>query len=417
MNVLMVSAEYSPEISGGVGTYVQEISTGLSRLGDRVTVLACGFGKAERLSEGLKTVHLLPPAGGSIGGGVPSAITQGILDYNRQMVDYTRRHILTAGDAPDLVQCHNWITFPAAHEIARAIGAPLVCNVQYVSDPLERWWSERPDPEMVAQDVNMFRHGDMIVTVCESMRSIIETMYGVTRERIEVINNAVDANAFLAPVASTETVARLRQTLAPNGESIVLYAGRLNPHKGIRALIESAAIVLRRNPAVRYVIVGEPDAPAHARDFYERLNADPILKSNLLVLGKVKRRQLALLYRTANVAVVPSVYDPFPFAALEAMAAGVPLVASACGGLLEAVAHGETGFLVPVHGGADEPHRVDVDALAESTLAILGDADLARRLSIASERRVAERFGLERMVRRTREVYERTLARCRSVAT
>lgn len=406
MNVLMLSPEYSPGISGGVGTHAQELATGLARAGDTVVVLACALGAAETVSEGNKTVHLLPPDKATPPGAGPSAIARDIVAYNAKMARYARSSIVARGWAPDLVHCHNWVTFPAAHDLARTLRVPLVCTVHYVSDPIERWWGQTPDPDIVAQEVRMFREADLFIAVSDSMRSIIETTYGVPSRQIAVVNNGIDIPAFAGGRVADEDLARLRQSLAPRGQKIVLYAGRLHPHKGMSALLDSAAIVVRREPDVRYVIAGEPDAPANARAFDDRLKRDPLLREHMLLLGKLHRGKLEMLYRAAHMAVMPSVYDPFPIAAIEAMAAGVPLVASRCGGLADAVLHGETGLLVPIIDAGDPGVRTaDVQAFADAITAVLSDSALAGRLSAASRRRAADLYGLERMVRLTREVY------------
>jgi glycosyltransferase involved in cell wall biosynthesis len=202
----------------------------------------------------------------------------------------------------------------------------------------------------------------------------------------------------------------LRQTVAPNQDKIILFAGRLTPQKGITALFKAAEIVIREYPHVRYLLVGEPDYPA-AVDMLDSLKQKHrrVMEKTKL-LGKLPREQVALLYQIADLAVVPSVYEPFGYAATEAMAAGVPIVATRVGGLAEIIEDARSGLLVPVFEQETGLHEVDVEALALAQLRVLRDEALAQRLSAAGQERVRTKFSLERMVSGTLTVYRQALA-------
>ena len=179
--------------------------------------------------------------------------------------------------------------------------------------------------------------------------------------------------------------------------------------KGVPALLKSAALVLEKKPGVRYLLAGQPDSKAFALEFRGLLEQYPILKQNLTVLGSLSRRRVALLYSIANVALLPSVYDPCPYAAIEAMAAGVPLIASDGGGLAELVDHGVTGLTVPVRIRDTGLRSVDPEELAEATLLLLRDEKLAQEMGSAARRKACESYSLETMVRLTRDAYQHTL--------
>src|SRR5262249_51122412 len=133
LNALIFSMEYSPEISGGVGTHVQELSAGLARQGDRVAVLACTVGKAEKIADGNRVVYLVPPTK-QAGTNATSSMTQDILSFNECLVSYARKTILPEWGMPDIIQCYNWLTFPAASELAGSLHVPVVSTIQFVSE-------------------------------------------------------------------------------------------------------------------------------------------------------------------------------------------------------------------------------------------------------------------------------------------
>lgn len=406
LKILILSMEYSPEISGGVGTHVQELSAGLSRNGDRVAVLACTMGRAETLVEDNRVVYLFPPTPQGGGAAPAGSMTQGILAFNKDLVSYARKTVLAEWEIPDVIQCYNWLTFPAAHELGRSFQVPVISTIQFVSEPCERWWGQMPDQEIIEQETIAFQKADRLITVSNSMRSIVQRTHGIPDDKIHVVYNAMDVEAFSKSSISPQQLNKLKTAIAPGCEKIVFFAGRLNPQKGVSAIFASIPQVLARYPNVKYVFAGEPDSQNFARELRLLFDSNPVLKIKTMLLGKLPRPKLAALYKVADVALVPSVYEPFGYAAIEAMAAGVPLVATAAGGLAEIVDHEKTGLSVPVHIDARGTRVVDVAGLAAATERMLRDEEFARQMAVAADQRVRKVFGLETMVQATRAIYE-----------
>jgi glycosyltransferase involved in cell wall biosynthesis len=413
LNVLILSMEYSPAISGGVGTHVQELSTGLSRCGDRVAVLACTAGKAEKLVESNRIVYLVSPSQPAARTTAAPSMTRDILGFNQDLVSYARRTVLPEWGTPDLIQCYNWLTFPAACDLGGSLNVPVVANIQFVSEPCERWWGQAADPEIAEQEAMVLRKADKLITVSNSMRSIVQHTYGIPDCKITVVYNGMDVKAFSNANISAQQLSRLREAVAPSGEKIVLFAGRLNPQKGVSAIFESIPRVLECYPGVKYLFAGEPDSQDFAAKLREMLDKNPIVKSKTLLLGKLSRPRLAALYKIAAVALVPSVYEPFGYAAIEAMAARVPLVATAAGGLAEIVENERTGLSVAVYVEENGSRTVDVAGLASAPNRLLDDREFAHQMALAAEERAHEVFGLENMIRATRAVYEAAVSKFR----
>ena len=181
LKILILSMEYSPEISGGVGTHVQELSVGLSRNGDRVAVVACTVGKSEKIIEKNRIVYLIPPTQPASSSMAASSMTQGILAFNKDLVSYSRQTVFAEWETPDVIQCYNWLTFPAAYELGQSLHVPVVSTIQFVSEPSERWWGQIPDPEIVEQETIAFRNADRLITVSHSMQSIVQSTHGLPR--------------------------------------------------------------------------------------------------------------------------------------------------------------------------------------------------------------------------------------------
>jgi glycosyltransferase involved in cell wall biosynthesis len=394
--VLFFSMEYGPSISGGAGTYASELVEGLARSGREVMVISASMDESRIERRGPLIVCLL-----SLGDGAHSAsqgsTVGGILEWNERLFASARRLLADGAPRPDLVHCTNWITFPAARRLARELGLPLTASVQYLSEPVERWWGQEPDPAIVEQERRLFEEADLLLPVSHSIAGLLRQIYHVPEEKMQVVHNGLDPTAFTTRVEA-ERLSRLRASLLGPADRLVLFAGRLNPMKGVTFLVESAARVAAARRSVRWALVGGADNRDYGKAVHRVIAQHPILKGRILLLGKLPRHQLALLYRAADLAVVPSIYEPCGFASLEAMAAGLPVVGSDVGGISEMIADGETGFLVPVVPAGEDRREVDVEALARAQLTLLEDTGAARRLGEAGSRRLRERFSREHMV-------------------
>jgi glycosyltransferase involved in cell wall biosynthesis len=407
LKVMILSLEYSPKLSGGVGTHVMEMSRGLGRAGHQVTVIAFTPGQATTLSDSNVQVHMISPSANDLTG---RSMVQSILDFNRDVVAYGRSLIADLGRQPDLINYHNWTTWPAACELGRMFGIPTLGTIHFLSEPTERWWGQTPDPEIVRQEKELFHRAEQFVIVSQSMRDIVQETHGVSDERVSVVYNGLDVEPFMNTLLTSEDVLKLRRTVAADDEKVVLFAGRLSPQKGIDALLASAAQVLAEYPKVVYLIVGEPDTREMVPVIDGLFRQYPLLQDKVKMLGKMPRPQLATLFQIANIVVIPSLYDTCPYMTVEAMAAGVPVVATRVGGLAEMVVDGETGRLVSVHAKEGGRHEVDVNELAAAQLALLTDGGLAKRMGSAGQRRVMSEYTLDKMVKETVQVYRQAIA-------
>jgi N-acetyl-alpha-D-glucosaminyl L-malate synthase BshA len=201
--------------------------------------------------------------------------------------------------------------------------------------------------------------------------------FGVSPERIDVIPNFIDPEVFRPGKEPCH-----RATLAPGGEKIVMHVSNFRPVKRIGDVIEAFARIRREVPA-RLVLIGDgPERPA-AQDHAERLG----LSDAVLFLGK--HASVDELLACADLFVLPSASESFGLAALEAMAAGAPVIASRAGGIPEVVPHGEAGFLLEVG---------DAEGMGEAGARLLGDPVLHERFAAAARRCAVERFSADRVV-------------------
>ncbi|MHB1774748.1 MAG: glycosyltransferase family 4 protein [Acidimicrobiales bacterium] len=229
--------------------------------------------------------------------------------------------------------------------------------------------------------VKVARRLPAIVTVSESSRRDIAAQMGVALDRMTVVPVGVDTDVFAPVDGVTAVPGRLMVTTSSDV-----------PMKGLVPLLEAVA-KLRTERQIELVVIGKPRPGGRVDRALDRLGLRDVVRC---VTG-ISDGELAARYGEAQVAVCPSLYEGFSLPTIEAMACGVPVVATTGGALPEVVGKdGETGLLVPPN---------DPGALAAAIGRLLDDADLAAALGAAGRRRVLGTFTWEVTARRTAECY------------
>lgn len=206
---------------------------------------------------------------------------------------------------------------------------------------------------------------------------------------VEVINNFVDSTKFRPSITPCR-----RSRFAPNGEKLIMHISNFRPVKRVTDVIRTFARIKAQMPA-RLLLIG--DGPEYERT--SQLAHELGVFEDVIFLGK--QDQVEVFFSCADLFLLPSEYESFGLAAIEAMSSEIPVVSSNGGGLPEVIRHGETGFLAPVG---------DVEKMAEYGLMVLRDADLADRISAAARRDVMERFRPDTIVGQYEALYERVLS-------
>lgn len=413
-SALTLAFDYPPGHTTGMGTHIRELCAGLARLGHPSTVLARQRQELPAGSEAapcepnldvyrVARPSLQPPASTAPGGSPAPDLAAELMQINAAFVAFAER-LYARSPAPDLLHCHDFFLVPAAVALRQRLGRPLVVTVHMLHDPLFRWWGQPLHDGIAELERTMCRSADALISVSRSMGELIELTHGLAAGSVHVVYNGFDPDELTR--AADAARPGWAEGFEPKGP-VVVYAGRVARQKGITELLSSAHLVIERHPNVTYLVAGPLAADEEfARAMQQRVREDERLCSRVRFLGKLPRHELATLYQLATIAVVPSLYEPFGYAATEAMALGVPVVVSSSGGLGEIVRARESGLVVPAHTQADGTLALDVDALAAAQLELLGDPLLARRLGAAGAVRVRESFTLERMLQQTSHIYQ-----------
>jgi len=347
---------------GGAERHVVDLATALHRKGYGVEV-ACSVSGG--LSEPLEVA------------GVPVWPLTRRLVKRRVSLAYARgiRKLLRERSF-DLVHAHIFASAVAAAIATRGTGVPLV-----VTEHTEASW-QTWRARWVSQWVH--RRAERVIAVSTPIERRLIERDGITPKLVTLIPNAV--------IPASDDPPEVAGTL-PDGwleRSLIGVIARLQPEKGVANFLEAAARVSRISPEARFVVVGDGPLREELLGFAKR----GALRERVRFLGY--RADARALVGLLDVLVVPSLTEGSPLIVLEAMAAGVPVVASAVGGIPDQVRHGEEGLLVP----PDDP-----DALAETLGTLLRNPTRARRLGEAGRRRAGNEFCHDTLVSRIEAIY------------
>lgn len=297
-----------------------------------------------------------------------------------------RRHLAAA--RPDIVHTHLGSSDLMGTLAARSLGLPAVSTIHLVL----RRGSGGPRKEQVKERLMAMarrRGGARVIAVSEAARlAYLETRWDRPPHVVTVHNGIAASTPRVAPAA-------VRAELGLSPEALVVsMVTVLRPGKGHEVAVEVVRQLLPRFPHLRLLVAGDGPSLPDIRRLVEPLG------DAALLLGH--RTDVMELLGASDVLLHPTSMDAFPTVLLEAGAAGVPVLATAVGGIPEIVADGTTGLLV------DAPPQVEQVAARLETL--LADDALRARLGAAARERFDAHFTAERWAQRLRDVYDTVLA-------
>lgn len=282
---------------------------------------------------------------------------------------------------PDVAHLHTARAHTLGSMAAKLASVRLVVATRRMEEPIKMVWP------------NTRAYGDWVHAIVAISGAVRDSLIsaGVDPGRIRLIESGADVDRF----AEARPDPGLRASLGvADGIPLVGAAATLDERKGIGYLLEAAASLAREGTPLHLVIAGDGPRRDELRAAADRLG----VSASFLGFHRDMPRLLASL----DVLAMPSLTEGLGIAALEGMAAGKPVVASAVGGLKESIVDGETGFLVPARDSA---------ALGDAIGKLVSDPALARRLGSAGQARVREKYSLINMAKRNEALYLELLDR------
>jgi D-inositol-3-phosphate glycosyltransferase len=407
LNIAMLSYHTCPlatlggKDTGGMNVYVRELTAHLGRLCIHVDVFTRSQDEhvphiLHDLGCGNRVVHI--PAGPE----VPIPKTE-LPAHLPQFVQGIQAFAEAKSIQYDLIHSHYWMSGIAGLSLKDAWHVPMVQmfhTLGHMKNKVAQSEAERESPQRISGEERILSEADCIVVSTPAEIRQIEQMYNVKPARVKIIPPGVDVNRFY-PIPVDEA----RQAIGvPANSCMLLFVGRIEPLKGIDTLIRAIALMekqLKANSCPHYLVIigGDPnETQDHLSSEMQRLQSlsHTLGVDDLVIfLGKRNQDTLPYYYSAAEVVIVPSHYESFGMVALEAMACGIPVVASQVGGLAYLVKDGKTGFSVP----NDDPQ-----ALATKLIQLIGDSALRKRMG-AQAAGYAKSYKWENIARKIATLY------------
>ena len=396
MRADILTREYPPHVYGGAGVHVTELAAVLR---DHIDVTVRAF-DGPREEEGVVGYDPL-------GGGVGDASLD-VLAHNLPMAKDC--------EGASLVHSHTWYANMAGHLAAKLHGIPHVISAHSL-EPLRPWKAEQLGGGYQVSswiERTAYENADAIIAVSGGMRrDVLRSYPNVNPDKVHVIHNGIDVDAWAAP--STDEERRAADAVVADwgidpSRPALVFVGRITRQKGLPYFLRAVESL---PPEVQIVLcAGAPDTKeimAEVTGLVEELRSK---RDGVIWIDKhLPRPDLVAVLDACTAFVCPSVYEPLGIVNLEAMAVGLPVVATATGGIPEVVVDGETGVLVPidqVDDGTGTPK--DPDAFVADLGAALADAvsdlDRAREWGAAGRARATEHFSWHTIGERTLALYQ-----------
>jgi glycogen(starch) synthase len=386
MRILMLSWEYPPRIIGGISRVVYDLAQKLGERNLEVHVLTYWEpGTKEFETDHEVYVHRVHAYDVET-----TNFVDWVLQLNYALIEHSIKLIGEIGNF-DLIHAHDWLVAFAAKTVKHAYKSSLVTTIHA---------TEHGRNNGIRTETQTYIHNIEKWLVYESQEIIVNSEY-MKNEIKEVFN--IDAKTYVIPngvnIEKFDQVGRVeafRKRFAKNEEKIVFFVGRMVNEKGVHILIEAIPKIIHHVPNTKFVIVGKGVQLNHIKWKAWNMN----VSHKIIFTGYINDEELVSLYRSSDVAVFPSLYEPFGIVCLEAMGARVPVVVSDTGGFSGIVEHGINGL---------KCYTGNANSLADNVIEVLKNEDLAQKLATNGWNTVKTKYSWDSITDQIIETYERAL--------
>jgi len=386
MKVGTLTWEFPPRVVGGIARHCEGLAKALVKQNHDVHLFTLDFPGSPAYEEmdGVKVYRASTELGH------PNFLTW-VLLFNhflsKRMADVSQKVDF------DVMHVHDWLAAFSGISFKHYLDKPIVFTVH--STEIGRAQGLHSPDSFSIDGIEWWANyeANRVIVCSKSMKTEICDHFDLPKEKVDIIPNAIDATQYQA--SADPSVVRPRYGMG-FGEKLVLCVGRLVPQKGMEYFIRAIPLVAKRFPEARFVIVGE----GWSRDILEEEARKSGHSEKIRFTGFLPDQEVIDLMSSADVLVVPSIYEPFGIVALEGMATGAPVVASNVGGLSEVIDHEETGIFV---------YPKSPESIAWGIGRVLSDPEHARWLTENAKIKLHKAYSWEAVAMKTVEVYKKVV--------
>jgi glycosyltransferase involved in cell wall biosynthesis len=389
LTVMMLSWEYPPRVIGGISPHVFFLSKNLVEIGINVHVVTCDFPGTPtyEVIDGVE-VHRID----SYKNPSPDFSTWVYL-MNMNMQKEAAKIAKKINKKIDVFHAHDWLVATAGIGLKHVFRKPLLVTMH--STEMGRRDGLHTQTEKMIHETEAWLTYEAWKVICCSdyMVSHVGYAFGLPEDKMVMIPNGVRPPAYQKTMKLCDK--NIRAMFALPEEKIILYVGRLVYEKGIQILVNAAPKILEKVNA-KFIIVGSGYMKEQLSTIVKSMN----LEKKILFSGFVEEEILLKLQKCADVSVVPSLFEPFGIVALEAMAAGSPVVVSDTGGLSEIVDHDLNGVKV---------YPNNPESLAWGVIKTLLDNKYRDHIRKNAYKKIREKYDWNKIALKTKQIYESVL--------
>jgi glycosyltransferase involved in cell wall biosynthesis len=395
VKVCFISPEYLP-LSGGTGAYVYYLSNELMKLGNSASIVT-GYGESRdvKISDQHRIFFIKSLKAPVIKSFLFAAAAQ--------------RKLRSLRDSFPMDVAHVNLPLVPSFAVPSGFGKTLVSTVHSTwkgeaeairDEPYSRLNSN--EKFMVSFnwflrifEERMLERSNRLIAVSDFTRRELLQYYKVKANKIRVIHNGVDIDKFKP--AADKVKAKTELGFNPEDKAI-LSVGRLYARKGLFTLIESMAFVTRKFKNAKFIIAGKglSDEMKKLVNYATKLG----VKENIIFTGYFPDKKLPKLYQAADIFAFSTFYENLPFAVLEALSSGLPVVTTQVGGIPEMINNGKDGFLV-------EP--ANSKELADRILYYLEHPAAASEMALLARKNMENHFDWRLIVKKVLKIYDEAL--------
>ncbi len=414
MKIAVLVYEYPPKIVGGLGTYAAEITRKFVLLGHDVTVFTMNDEEASLPTRELwRGIEIHRPMDIDVSDSLPDVIAEDVRKWGRGIRLFSKILVYNYLSAAkminelvrkdefkfDVVVAHDWLSAMGGIAIKRELSLPLAFHMH--SNESGRTLGN--GSEVINNIENRGgKMADLVVTVSYAMQDEL-IRQGFPAENIQVCYNGVDPDKYSPERIDEEAAKTLRQRYGiEDNDLMALFIGRLVWVKGVDKLIRAMPHVLEKVPNIKLVILGLGEMGEYLEKLVRSLRLQDVVKFRFEFVPEEER---IVHYASCDVAVYPSLYEPFGIVALEAMSMEKPVVVGAAGvsGMREVVVPSgpdQCGFHINPNDPAD---------IAWGIVNAVQDPHKKAQLGKNGRKRVLQKFSWDSAAERTIQVYKNLL--------
>lgn len=391
MRILMLSWEYPPRIVGGISRVVHDLAQKLGEQGNEIHVVTC-WEKGSKEIEKDKNVFVHRVHTYEVN---TVNFIDWVLQLNFALVEHACKLFNETGNF-DIIHAHDWIVAFAARSLKYSYSTPLVSTIHATEHG--RNWGIHNDIQTYISSVEWWLAYESwkVIVNSEYMKNEVLSIFSLPHDKVRIVFNGVNLEKFTGYERNYD----YRRNYASDNEKIVFFVGRLVQEKGVHILLDAIPKIITYYYDVKFVIAGK----GPQLEYLQWKAKEMSIAHKIFFTGYISDEDLLKLYKCADIAVFPSLYEPFGIVALEGMVANVPVVVSETGGLGEIVNHGIDGM---------KSYTGNSNSLADSILEVLYNPSKAEEIKIRAMEKVRRVYNWDLISHQTMDVYDEVISDCK----